>query len=219
MAKNKIAVKVKATAPAKLSKTVTVKESVSTEVIIASIEDKAKGSFSKLKKIDAVNSDQDMATVGNNIKILKDLTKEADVQKSGITDSSYEAIKNIKESIKKTEALFKPFEDKVGQAEIDGKALIEDYLDRTTKKLKQVEQDFKHGKIKKVSTFTEKTNELQITNTGAAKIRKISKMFITNEKKIPDKFRIIDESAVEAALKNGESVPGAEMRKVNSIAI
>jgi hypothetical protein len=213
--KKKTAVVAKGSPVSKTAK----KEAVSTEIVIASIEEKAKGSFSKLKKIDRVESDADMATVGNNIKILKDLAKEADVQKSGITDPSYEAIKNIKESIKKTEALFKPFEDKVDQAEMDGKALIEDYLDRKAEKLKQLEQDFKDRKIKKVSTFTEKTNALQTTNTGAAKIRKITKMFITDPKKIPKKFFIVDEAAVEAALKNGEKVPGAELKKVNSIAI
>lgn len=189
-----------------------VKEAVSTEVVISSIEDKAKGSFAKLKKIDKIVTQQDVELASNQVKLLKELAKEAKTQKEGITNPIYEAVEKI-------EALFKPFEDKVKKADADIKILIEDFIARNNKQLEQVQEDFKNNKIKKVSTYTEKTNELQIKSTGAAKFKKITKMFITDTKKIPDKFWVINETAVEVALKNGEKVPGAELRKIDKVAI
>jgi hypothetical protein len=208
--KKKSLVVAKSKTPAKIKKAVT--EAISTEVIVSSVEDKAKGHFSKLKKLSKITSKEDMEIAGQQVKALKEIAKEAKKQKEGITNPIYEAIAKIEE-------LFKPFENKVKNADTETKLLIQEFLDDSEKKLKQVEHDFKTNKIKKVSTFTEKTNELQVGSTGATKVRKVTKMFITDAKKIPDKFYVIDEGAVEAALKNGEKVPGAELKKVNSVAI
>jgi hypothetical protein len=199
----------KSTMPTKIKK---LRESVSTEVVIAAIEDKAKKPFAVLKKFDKILTQEDMAIASTQMKVLKELGKEAKAQEDEIIDP-------IESSINKIKELFKPFANKVKAAEISLKLAIDEFVDRNEKQLAKVKDDFKTGKVKKVSTFTEKTSELQLTNTGAAKIRKITKMFITDTKKIPDKFWVINETAVEAALKNGEMVAGAELRKVNNVAI
>lgn len=200
----------KATMPTKVK--AMVKESVSTEIVIASIKAKAKIPFGKLKKIDKIKSKEDLEIASNQVKILKELAKESKRQREEITDSLYAGIEKI-------EQLFEPFESQVKVADTDTKQKIAEYWEETQKQIAQVQQDFKSGKIKKISTFTEKTNELQIVSTGSAKLRKVTKLFITNRKKIPTEYLVPDEKKIEEALKDGKVVPGAELRKVNSIAI
>lgn len=188
------------------------KESVSTEVIVSSVEDKAKGHFSKLKKFSKITSKDEMAIASQQVKALKEIAKEAKAQKEGITGPIYDAIGKIEE-------LFKPFEDKVKKADANTKLLIQEYMDDATKKLEQVKEDFKNNKIKKVSTYTEKTNELQIGSTGAAKVSKVNKLSITDHKKIPDKYYVLDESLLLKDLIAGVIVPGAKLTKVNRVSI
>jgi hypothetical protein len=81
-----------------------------------------------------------------------------------------------------------------------------------------VKEDFADGKIKKVSTFTEKSAALQISN-GAAKIKQVYKLFIDDEKKIPREYLVPDESAIITAMKEGKKVAGCTYKKVKSISI
>lgn len=206
----KAVVKTKVSSPAKISKES--KEAVSTEIIIASVEQKAKGAFAKLKRITRIDSQEDVEVASNQVKVLKELAKEADTQKTGITDPIYQSIERIEE-------LFKPFADKVKKADTDLKTLILDYAERQEKKLQQAQEDFKDGKIKKVSTFTEKTSALQVGSAGAAKFKNVSQLFITDVKKIPLEYMVPDETKIKEALKAGKKVPGAEMRKVKKVSI
>lgn len=54
------------------------------------------------------------------------------------------------------------------------------------------------------------------TEAGVLKFREVPKLKITDAAAIPEKFLIIDEAAVFAALKRGEKVPGAEIEIIQS---
>lgn len=189
-----------------------VKEVVSDQVVIASIEAQAKIPFAKLTKFTKIKDQDEMALASTQVKILKELSKEATRQENGITASMYE-------SIAKVEALFKPFKDKVKAADLDTKTKILEYQQELETARLKLEEDFKSGKVKKVSTYTEKSSALVGGSSGAAKITNKTKLSITDPKKIPREYLIVDERMVEEALKAGKKVPGAELIKIKGVSI
>lgn len=186
---------------------------VSTEVVIASMEKEAAPMFKKLSKISTISSKADFDLAAEQVKLLKSIDSMATKEEKSMTDPLETTKKRIK-------AHFKPFHDKVNEAETNAKLLMSVWLEENDRKMAKIESDFKKGDIKKVSTYTEKLNVLQVANEGSAgKVKQVSKLFINDEKKIPREFLVPDESAIIEAFKNGKTVAGCEYKKVKTIAI
>lgn len=193
-----------------------IQEAVSTEVVVASLEKQAGPAFKKLGKVESITTQEDFDLVGDQLKFIKDVDKLAHAEEASM-------INPIKSSvdltIKRIKTHFKPFHDKVTKLETDYKNLMLGFMTSQAAKAKQIEEDFTSGKIKKISTVVAKTSELQINRSGAAKPRKIWKMFIVDEKKIPREFLVPDESAITNSFKEGNKVSGCEYKQIDSISI
>lgn len=207
--KTKQVVKAKAATPAIYPPTA---DNISTAVVLASLEEKAKPAMKKLQKFDKITSEKDMVAVGEQIKLLKEIDKEATKEEKSMIDPINLTMKRIK-------AHFKPFHDKIGALESEYKGMMTEFLEQSRVKIAQLEEKFEKNEIKKVSTFTSKVNALQVSNTGPAKVRKIKKLVIIDEKKIPKQYLVPDESAIERDLRLGKAVPGCELQEFDSIAI
>lgn len=192
-----------------LNKKETLPQKVSAEVIAANVKKQASKHFLKLKKFDKITTTEQRAQVMENIKALKDIKAEGIKQKKEITDALDRASKLVKD-------LFKPFETEVDNAEIKGKELILEFDEEVEKKKLKLQEDFKKGKIKSVSEFTELTATLETKATGS---RKTWQVFVIDENKVPREFMEVDESKIEQAFKDGKKVPGCEYKQVKGLSI
>lgn len=206
----KALVKQKQPAPAK-SKKQELKETVSTAVVVASLEDKAKPVFNKLKKMGSIICQKDFDLYAEHIKTLKAFKKEGELEKKGITDG-------IKRSLKAINAHFQPFFNRVWESENDAKEKMEVWLTGQAKKKDKLLGDFKAGKIS-VSAFSKKEDEFSVSSGGGASIRNLKTLEIVDVTKIPREYMVPDERAIREALLSGTKVPGAKMKTKKTIAI
>lgn len=128
-------------------------------------------------------------------------------------------------SLKATRAMFDPIE-KPAKAAIDGLRMrIGAWQTAETRRVAEEEERIAarvgEGKGKlKIETAARKAHEIEkpetAIHTGAGSLSFMSKqkLKITDEKKIPREFLMVDESAVLSALKEGRKVPGAEIEIV-----
>lgn len=203
---------------AKKLKKVEKEPEISTAIVLSSIEKDAKPLFSKLNKITSITAQADMDLAGENMKALKGIADIAYTKEQETNEPNKEAIKNIKLAMKKVTELFAPFHLKINAEETRIKNLIGEFLDAQDTAAAKLEADFESGKIKKVSTFAGKMASTQVVN-GAAKRKKVKKLFITDPSKIPRQYLVPDEDAIWNAIEDGKKVAGAEIRKVNQVAI
>ena len=189
------------------------KDAVTTAVILASLQSQAAPLFNKLKKIEEVKTKKDLEFAGTQMKLLKEIGKEAKRQMDDITSGMYS-------SIAKVENLFIPFAVRIKEYNDKITILIKDFYDEQDRLEAKIEADFAAGKIKKVETYTSKISETQIAGSkdGASR-RRLSKALVTDPSKVPDKYWILNIPMIEQDLKDGIKVPGAELTKINSIAI
>lgn len=159
-----------------------------------------------------ISTNEQYEMVAANIAKLKEYRKQAEEELSGIIDP-------LKLSTKNAQNLFKPFFTQVNESEAIGKAAMLEYVNKNQLKAAKVEQDFEDGKIKRISTVTSKTSELRDTSSESASVKKLWRLTIVNEKKIPREFLVPDESAIKEAFKRGEKVAGCEWKQENTIAI
>lgn len=177
-----------------------------TAVVLASLEKKANPLFKKLP--DTIATKQAYEDAAHNMKLIKCLAKDAEAEKKLLIDPLNEVIKRIKE-------LFKPFETKVEQKEIELKQQMSSYLLEAKKQINKINGDLSSGKIKKASTAVKKQNELQATSN----IRKVWTAICVDESKTPREFLVPDEASIKDALKNGVKVAGWKYEQVETIVI
>lgn len=190
--------------------TATAKDKVSTAVVVASLEKQAVPIFRRVLNL-SIKTKEDFEQAAESIKFLKMLAAEAERQEK-------EIIGPLKDVIKKTQALFKPFQTRVAETEWTTKLAMSVFLEGQKKLAAKLEEDFSNGKIKKVSTVVAKQNELRVEN-GTAQVRKVWALFIDDVNEIPRKFLTPDETAIREAFKNGEVVTGCRWEQVEKIAI
>lgn len=187
-----------------------VKEKVSTQVVLASLQKKAGPLIKQLETIDEVNkANYDKAA--ETLKALKAIGKEADAQLHAIIDPIRAAEKAAKEH-------FKPFTNSIAELETSVKLKMSIYVENQNRKSMQVLKDFEVGKIKKVETVLAKQAEFEVSSESAS-VRKLTRAKAVNKALTPREYLIPDERAILDALKSGKKVKGWELETVNSIAI
>lgn len=191
-------------------KSVTVIDKVSTEVVIASLEKQAAPALRRVLNL-SIKTKADYELAAETIKALKALSAEAKRQEQEITEP-------LKGVIKKTQNLFRPFQDKVNETELITKEAMGKFLESQKKIALKLDEDFGSGKIKKISTIVTKQNELKVTN-GAAQVRKVWTLFVDDTNKIPREYMVPDLAAIREAYKNGTYVEGCRWEQVETIAI
>jgi hypothetical protein len=187
------------------------KQDVSTQVVIASIEKESAPLFKKLSVITKITTKEDFEKAGEAVKALKNLLTMAEDQKKKITDPANTIIKEAR-------SLFKPFEEKVTNAETSIKLMMSDWWESNEKKKALLVDDFTNGKIKKESTYISKSVELEEKPSGA-QLRNKTILVIEDEKKIPREYLVPNETAIKAALMAGKKVGGCKLEKTKTIAI
>lgn len=187
-----------------------VAKQVSTEVVIASLERQAAPALRRVLNL-SIETKADYELAAETIKALKALSAEAKRQEQEITEP-------LKGVIKKTQNLFRPFQDKVSETEAITKEAMGKFLDGQKKIALRLEEDFESGKIKKISTIVTKQNELKVTN-GAAQVRKVWTLFVDDPNKIPREYMVPDLALIREAYKNGMYVEGCRWEQVETIAI
>lgn len=187
-----------------------VKEKVSTQVVLASLQKKAGPLIKHLEAIDEVNkANYDKAA--ETLKALKAIGKEADAQLHAIIDPIRAAEKAAKEH-------FKPFTNSIAELETSVKLKMSIYVENQNRKSMQVLKDFEVGKIKKVETVLAKQAEFEVSSESAS-VRKLTRAKAVDVTLTPREYLIPDERAILDALKSGKKVKGWELETVNSIAI
>lgn len=187
-----------------------VKEKVSTQVVLASLQKKAWPLIKHLEAIDEVNkANYDKAA--ETLKALKAIGKEADAQLHAIIDPIRAAEKAAKEH-------FKPFTNRIAELETAIKAKMLEHVENQNRQSMKVLKDFDEGKIKKVGTVIAKQSELEVSSESAS-IRKLIRAKAVNPALTPREYLIPDERAILDALKSGKKVKGWELETINSIAI
>ncbi len=177
-----------------------------TAVVLASLEKKANPLFKKLP--DSISTKQEYEDAAFNMKLIKAIAADAEAEKKLLIDPLNEVIKRIKE-------LFKPFENKVEEKEVELKQQMSGYLIEAKSKINQIGFALSSGKIKKASTAVKKQNELQATSN----IRKVWTAICKDESKTPREFLVPDEAAIKKALKDGKKVAGWSYEQIETIVI
>lgn len=186
---------------------------ISAAVILQKIEKDAAPYFKSLNKIAAVATQEDFDNAGKLIKALKQLSGLADDEEKKITKPLDLAKKNV-------QALFKPFKSLVLDKETSVKLMMSAFLEKQRALNEKVHEDFRDGKIKKVGTFNKKLEAAEVkTSRGTAVTKQVAYVEITDAKKIPRDYLVIDEALVLQHLKEGIKVPGAELKYRDVIAI
>jgi len=186
-------------------------KTVSTAVVITAIEKSANPFFNKLEKL-IIDSPEQYAKAGEWLKKIKEYKKDAEGKESAIIDP-------IKTSIKNTQALFRPFYERVADIEATTKAAMLEFVEAQDKKKLQLQNDFESGKVKRVSTYIGKVHELEIPADKNSQVRKVKRLVIEDVNKIPREFLMPNESLIKKILLEGKSVPGCKMVEDKTIAV
>jgi hypothetical protein len=104
----------------------------------------------------------------------------------------------------------------VEATEANVKVLMLEYVKAQQDALKELEEDFESGKIKRVSTFANKAAEFSAKKSGN---RKVWKAVCIDESKTPRKYYKVDLSMIAEDLKEGKKVNGWVWQQVDQIAI
>lgn len=182
------------------------KKDVSAEVVLASIEKKAAPLVKKLQAMQ-IESQDDYELAGKRMKIIKTYVKEAEAQRKDITD-------DLSKVVRKVNALFKPFKDKMFKLETMIKArMLEWHQEVEENKQAMIEayeqdeplpRDLKNAPVDNSSRYS-----------GSRSIDE----YIYNIKEIPAKYLLPNEPAIKAAIKAGKRVPGVKVRQKPIIVI
>lgn len=140
---------------------------------------------------------------------LKELRKEADKQEKSITDPAKLIIKN-------TQAIFKPFKDRVDEVEERIKLGMVAYIEAREKKAEALIESSNDKSIAKVVA---KVNELTSNKSDHASVKKLTVVEITDPELIPREYLVPDEAKIKAALQAGKKVKGCKLSTKTSIAI
>lgn len=164
-----------------------------------------------MSKSGSIICQADFDTSASQVKFIKEVKKEGEKEKKGMTDG-------IKQSLKRIDAFFKPFFDRIDEAEKEVKIKMDTWLKAQEAKEAKLLGDFKSGKVS-VSAFSKKQDSFAVKSGGGASIKNNKVLEITDIKKIPREYMVPDETAIRNALLSGTSVPGAKMAVKKTIAI
>jgi len=184
---------------------------ISHEVVLRSLEKKAQPILSKLNSLSIETAD-DFNEAGARLKALKSFAKIAETEKKTITDP-------LNQTMKAVNAHFAPFFNSIKLIEAQVKEEMERYLQTVDKKVEQLQEDFKVGTIKKVTTLHKKTEEVAGGLQSTVQQRFVTAVTITDLKKIPLKYLVPDEELIKRDLLEGKKVPGAKLEERRILAI
>lgn len=187
-------------------------EQVSAAIVMKSLEKK----FSPLRKaIEAVSTVKDEDTynaLAKNVKLAKELAKEADLKEKTILNP-------LKQAADATRELFRPFKNIVSQIEFDAKAKLLAFDMKQDERVNKITQDFEDGKIKKLDTVISKVNDIKSHSSAHAKTRLVWTLEIEDETKVPRQYLTPNEAMIRDAFKAGKKVAGCTWKQVKSLAI
>src|SRR5215216_5456762 len=183
------------------------KKQVSTQIVVATLEKKAMPLIRQLSSVSAIKTQEQFNHVATILKNLKELARLADIEEKTITSP-------LNEALKATKAHFKPFKEKIETFETQFKLQMSVFLKQNKKRIEQVGIDYSSGKIKKISTYTDRVNELQVKSENA-KVRKVWKVEIVDATAIPREFLIPDMVKIRQACENGEAPKGVNYIQVD----
>lgn len=157
-------------------------------------------------------------TVTEGTEMLSQINKYLDK----IKKEKEKVLKPLRESANAEKARWKPYEDAVKPIMEELRKKLSAYQTAQIKKQREEEakiaERMKPGKgnfkadtaIRKLENVERPEDKVE-TDSGKLGFREKKVLKITDEKKVPNKFWIIDEKALLDALKKGEKVPGAEI--------
>jgi len=158
-----------------------------------------------------VNSQPTFETAKEIMIKVKGVRKEVTEKKEAITKPLNEALKN-------TRALFKPIEDKLDLVE----GWVKDQMLKYSQKLIAEQRKREEEALKKIEEATENDVEINTEKLAksvervaekveAIKTRKVKRLNIVDQEKIPRAYLVPDEAKIKQALLNGEKVAGCEI--------
>jgi signal transduction protein with GAF and PtsI domain len=187
------------------------KSKVGKMVVLTKLRKKAAPLLKQLEKITSIKTLEDFDRAAVQTKLLKDIGKEVKEEKERVLSS----IKTLEADIR---GLFAPTEEDIESAERDIKELMDKYLEKKDSEKKRIEQDFKEGKITSIAVFNKKIANTE-TKSSAASVSNVNEVKIVDKSKIPLQYLEPNMTAIKAALKGGEDVPGVKLSKKRSIRI
>jgi len=185
---------------------------VNASVVAASIEKRVSKDFKKLETITSIATREQFDEAAKILKIVKDAAKEAKEEEKKITVP-------LDQARKAAIAHFKPFHDKVAHLETTIKLMMSNYQVALQKAQQKLDADFESGKIKKISTYSEKAADLTI-NSSDAKVRKVWTAEIEDTTKIPREFLVPDMTKIREHLAaGGKPIAGVKWYQKTQFAI
>lgn len=192
------------------------KNKLNTQIVISSLQQKAKPLFAKLKKITSIKTAAEFDEAARQAKLLKLLGKEAEKERDSIVKPMW---KGVKEGVAKIDTHFKPFKMEIQNAVTNIDLLMSIYLQNAEKKQKQLDAKFESTTMK-VSTYAKKASELQVTSTKAgAVIRRVWEAEVEDVKKVPREYMVPDMDKIVEACKQGKKIPGIKWEQKKKISI
>lgn len=163
------------------------------------------------KEIMAEIKEQVRPVPGLSIDTLQVRLRSIKEIKKRITDRKEQITKPMREALDSTRALFKPLEIAVEEADKTVRSLLLVAEEKREAEQKKLDKDVERGKISVDQAMT------VMTPDSGGLFRMVKKLVIKKKNLIPDKFWIIDEVAVRAALMAGKKVPGAELKEEKTV--
>jgi len=183
---------------------------ISAGVVLESLKKKSVTTISKLEVL-AIKSEDAYDTAASYLIKLKELSKEADVKRKEITDP-------LNQALKATNALFKPFINRIEELEQTTKSAMIDFLNRKQAEAKKLEEKFHNGDIKKISTLKAKQEELKVESDNVS-VRQLTSLKINDLDAIPRMYMVPNEALILEALKQNIKIKGCELIYKKSLAI
>jgi len=184
------------------------------------IEKEIKPLVAKAKSI-SITTKEDMPPA---VEMLSNLNKTLD----RITEEKEKVTKPLNEALKAERGRWKPFELELEESISYLRKAMSEYQTEATRIAKEEEDKIASrigagkGKLtmetaSKKFDAIERADELVSTEAGAVKFRKVKKLLITDETKIPRHYLVVNEALLFEDLKKGVAVFGAEIQEVQEV--
>jgi hypothetical protein len=171
------------------------------------------------EKADSISNALELKVVStptfNQASVFMGIVREAKKLLSEKKKSVLDPLKIAKENLEK---LFEPAEEKIGLIEKYLKKEIDDYNDKLkleeSKRAKEAEK-----KIEKGETITEATKKLVNTQEKIQAIPTYTvwQVDIVDFSKVPDEFKILNESKAKEVGKKGVQIPGLKVYSIEKV--
>lgn len=167
-----------------------------------------------------IETQEDYAQAADVVAKLKELGSSIKDTKEAITKPLNESLKNIR-------TLFKPIEDQFENAEMVVKSKILAYKKKVDEEAREKEakiaEKVEQGKMKletaeKKMDAIERVEQTTRGKTGEVQIRKVRKVRITDETKLPRQYLIPDMVAIRKDALAGVAIDGVEVYEEETVA-